>query len=72
MIGVLTLGLAGLSLIGLGNMWNSNIFAGTSLDSGGIGFVMKILSFAILSVLLAAPFFVISLVQSIYYSIKLI
>ena len=51
LIGVLTLGLAGLSLIGLGEMWKSNLFAGTSLDQGGMGFVFKIISFVFLSVL---------------------
>lgn len=71
LIGVLTLGLAGLSLIGLGEMWKSNLFAGTSLDQGGMGFVFKIISFVFLSVLLAIPFFIISLFQLIYYSIKL-
>ena len=71
LIGILTLGLAGLSLIGTGEMWRSNIFAGTSMDQGGLGFVLKIISFMLLSVLLAVPFFIISLIQFIYYSIKL-
>ncbi len=71
LIGILTLGLAGLSLMGVGEMWKSNIFAGTSLDQGGIGFVLKIISFLFLSVLLAVPFFIISIIQFIYYSIKL-
>ena len=44
LIGIFTLGLAGLSLMGAGEMWKSNIFAGTSLDQGGIGFVLKIIS----------------------------
>jgi len=71
LIGVLTLGLAGLAVIGVGEAWNSNIFAGTSLDQGGVGFVMKIISFLIVSVMLAIPFFIISLVRLIYYQIKL-
>ncbi len=71
LIGILTLGLVGLSLMGIGKMWKSNIFAGTSLDQGGIGFVLKIISFLFLSVLLAVPFFFISIIQFIYYSIKL-
>lgn len=71
LIGVLTLGLAGLSVMGVSNAWNSNIFAGTSLDQGGVGFVMKIISFLIVSVMLAIPFFIISLVRLIYYQIKL-
>ena len=71
LIGVLTLGLAGLSIIGIGETWRSNIFAGTSFDQGGIGFVMKIISFMLVSVIVAIPFFIISLIQLIYYSIKL-
>ncbi|MBR1889194.1 MAG: DUF4339 domain-containing protein [Alloprevotella sp.] len=71
LIGVLTLGLAGLAIIGVGETWRSNIFAGTSFDQGGLGFVMKIISFMIVSVIVAIPFFIISLIQLIYYSIKL-
>lgn len=71
LLGVLTLGLAGLSLIGVGETWRSNIFAGTSMDRGGVGFVLKILSFVLLSALVAIPFFVISLIQLIYYTIVL-
>lgn len=71
LIGVLTLGFAGLSIVGVGETWRSNIFAGTSLDHGGIGFVMKFISFILLSAIIAIPFFIISLIQLIYYSIKL-
>ena len=71
LIGVLTLGLAGLAIIGVGETWRSNIFAGTSFDQGEMGFVMKIISFMIVSVIVAVPFFIISLIQLIYYSIKL-
>lgn len=71
LIGVLTLGLAGLAVVGVGETWRSNIFAGTSFDHGGVGFVMKLLSFVLLSALVAIPFFIISLIQLLYYSIKL-
>ena len=71
LIGVLTLGLAGLSLVGVGETWRSNIFAGTSFGQGPMGFVFKIISFCFLSVLLAVPFFVISFIKLIYYSIIL-
>lgn len=71
LIGVLTLGLAGLAVVGVGNTWRGNIFSGTSFDRGGMGFVFKILSFMILSVIVAVPFFVISLFQLIYYSVKI-
>ena len=71
LIGVLTLGLAGLAFVGVGNTWRSNLFAGTSLDNGVVGFVLKFVSFMIISVIVAVPFFIISLIQLIYYSIKL-
>ena len=60
-----------IAIIGVGETWRSNIFAGTSFDQGGMGFVMKIISFMIVSVIVAVPFFIISLIQLIYYSIKL-
>lgn len=71
LIGVLTLGLAGLFVIGPGEVWRSNIFAGTSLGSGGVGFVMKVVSFLIVSIMMAVPFFVVSVFQLIYYTVKL-
>lgn len=71
LIGVLTLGLAGLSVIGIGETWRNNIFRGTSMDQGGVGFVLKIISFCLLSVLIAIPVFIISLIQLVYYSIKI-
>ncbi len=71
LIGVLTLGLSSLSILGVGDTWRSNIFAGTSLDHGGLGFVLKAISFVFLTVLLAIPFFILSVIQLIYYSIVL-
>ena len=71
LIGILTLGLAGLTVMGVSNAWNSNIFAGTSIDQGGVGFVLKIISFLIVSVMLAVPFFIISVFRFIYYQSKL-
>lgn len=70
-IGVITFGLAGLAVVGIGETWRSNLFAGTSLDHGGLGFVMKVISFMLLSIVVAIPFFIISLIQLIYYSLKL-
>lgn len=71
-IGVCTLGLAGLALSGAGNTWRSNIFAGTSLAANaGVGFVLKCISFGVLTVLVAIPYFVYSVVALIYYSIRL-
>lgn len=71
-IGVCTLGLAGLSLMGVGNTWRSNIFAGTSFsENSGIGFVFKCLSFCFLTALIAIPYFIYSVFALIYYSIRL-
>ena len=71
-IGVCTLGIAGLSLIGVGNTWRSNIFAGTSFSANaGIGFVLKCLSFFLLTALIAIPYFIYSVFALIYYSIRL-
>lgn len=71
-IGVCTLGLAGLSLIGVDNTWRSNIFAGTSFSANaGVGFVLKCLSFFLLTALIAIPYFIYSAFALIYYSIRL-
>lgn len=72
LIGVLTLGLAGLAVVGVRNTWRGNIFSGTSMaQHEGVGFILKIISFMFLSVLVAIPFFIISLIELIYYSIKI-
>lgn len=72
LIGVLTLGLAGLTLMGIGNTWRSNIFAGTSLSANaGLGFVLKCLSFCFLTALIAIPYFIYSVFALIYYSLRL-
>jgi len=71
-IGVCTLGLAGLSLMGIDNTWRSNIFEGTSFSANaGIGFVLKCLSFCLLTAIIAFPYFLYSVFALIYYSIRL-
>ncbi len=71
-IGVCTLGIAGLSLMGIGNTWRSNIFAGTSFMShAGMAFVLKCLSFCFLTALIAIPYFIYSVFALIYYSIRI-
>ena len=71
-IGVCTLGLGGLSLIGVSNTWRSNIFAGTSFSANaGLGFVLKCLSFFFLTAIIAIPYFIYSVFALIYYSIRL-
>jgi len=72
LIVVCTLGLAGvIQFGGFGDIWKSNVFKGTSIDNGGMGIVLKIVSFLFLTVLLAAPLFIICLFQLIYYSIEI-
>jgi len=72
LIVVCTLGLAGVAQFGgFGDIWKSNIFSNTSMDSGAVGFVLKIISLLFLSVLLAVPMFIISLFRLIYYSIEI-
>lgn len=72
LIGVCTLGLAGLSLMGVGNTWRSNIFAGTSISSNaGMGFVFKCLSFCLLTAMTAIPYFIYSVFALIYYSLRM-
>ncbi len=70
-IGVVTLGLAGVAIVGFGKIWDSNLFQGTSFDQSAMSPILKILSFCFVSVLIAVPFFVVSLIKLIYYSIML-
>lgn len=71
LIGVLTLGLAGLTLVGMGWIWRNNIFEGVSFAQGSMKGVFKVISFCLFSVLLAVPYFFISFYKLIYYSILL-
>ena len=68
LIVVCTLGLAA---VPVGLNWSSNIFEGTSLDSGGLGFILKIVSFLLLTVICAIPMFIISLIQLTYYQLQI-
>lgn len=71
-IGVLTLGLAGMALVGIGNTWRSNIFEGLSFTKHeGMAFVFKCLSFCLLTAIVAVPYFIYSVFALIYYSIRL-
>lgn len=72
LIGFFTLGLAGITLFGVGNTWRGNVFEGTSMSANsGIGFVLKCVSFLFLTALIAVPYFVYSVFALIYYSIVL-
>ena len=68
LIVVCTLGLAA---VPIALNWKSNLFAGTSLDSGGLGFVLKIVSFLLLTVVCAIPAFIIYLIKLIYCQIQI-
>lgn len=71
LIGVLSLGLAGLALFGMGNIWRNNIYEGMSFAQGEMKGFFKIMSFFITSVIVAVPFFIISFFKLIYYTILL-
>ena len=71
LIVVFTLGLASLFLESVRPIWMTNLFEGTSFDNGGIGFVLKLLSFFVLGVITACIFFIIHLFKVIYYSIEI-
>lgn len=71
LIGVLTLGMASITLVGIRNTWDSNLFKGTSLDKGGTGFVLRIISFLFCLILLSIPYFFYSVIALIYYSVRL-
>lgn len=68
LIVVFTLGLAAVPIM---LNWKSNLFAGTSLDNGGVGFVLKIVSFLFLTAIFAIPAFVIYLIKLIYCQIQI-
>ena len=73
LIVVCTLGLAGVYQIqSFGEIWRSNIFNGTSLsENGGVGFVLKVISFLFLTVLLAIPLFIIYFIKLIVHQIEI-
>lgn len=71
LIVVLTLGLATLCMKSVRPIWMTNLFEGTSFDKGGIGFVMKCMSFLVIGLLTAGVFFIIHLFKLIYYSIEI-
>lgn len=71
LIVVFTLGLAALFLESVRPIWMTNLFEGTSFDQGGIGFVVKMMSYLFFGVLTAAIFFIIHFFKVIYYSIEI-
>lgn len=71
LIVVFTLGLASLFMESVRPIWMTNLFEGTSFDQGGIGFVVKMMSYMFLGLLTAVIFFVIHFLKVIYYSIEI-
>lgn len=71
LIVVFTLGLAALFMESVRPIWMTNIFEGMSFAQGGIGFVLKMLSFCTFGLLTAAILFIIHLIKVIYYSIEI-
>ena len=68
---VSTLGLAAVFSESARPAWMQNIFAGTSMDTGGVGFVLKLLSFIILAGLTAAIFFVIHFIRLVFCQLEI-
>ena len=71
-IAVCTLGLSSVfKIIGFGSVYEANVFRDTSLNNGGIGFVLKIVSFLLLTASIAIPSFIIHLFKLIYYQVEI-
>lgn len=68
LIVVFTLGLAAVPFV---LNWKSNIFEGTSFDQGPLSFFFRLLSFLLLTALVAIPAFIIYLISLIVTTIQL-
>jgi hypothetical protein len=71
LIVVCTLGLGAIFMANIRPAWMTNLFEGTSLDSGGLGVVLKIFSYVFLALFIAAIMFIIHFVKLIYYQIEI-
>ncbi|MDR1182632.1 MAG: hypothetical protein LBL13_11700 [Bacteroidales bacterium] len=71
LIVVCTLGLAAIFEKRMRPAWMSNLFEGTSMNSGALGFVLKLFSYTVLGLFTAAIMFVIHLFKLIYYQIEI-
>jgi hypothetical protein len=71
LIVVCTLGLGAIFEKDLRPVWMTNLFENTTIGTGDLAWVFKILSYTVLGLLVAAIMFVIHLVKLIYYSIKI-
>jgi hypothetical protein len=71
LIVVCTLGLGAIFSKDIRPAWMSNLFEGTSMDNGGIGFVLKCFSYVFLGLLTAAIMFIVHLFKLVYYTIEI-
>lgn len=61
----------GLAAVPIALNWRSNIFEGTSFGQGPMSFFFKVLSFLLLTAIVAIPSFIIYLVSLIVTTIQL-
>ncbi len=61
----------GLAAVPIALNWRSNIFEGTSFDQGPMSFLFNVLSFLLLTAIIAIPAFIIYLVSLIVTTIQL-
>ena len=71
LIVVCTLGLATLFMESIRPIWMTNLFAGTSLDKGEVGWILKLFSYTLFGLLTAGVLFIVHLCKVIYYSIEI-
>jgi hypothetical protein len=71
LIVVCTLGFGAIFQSNVRPAWMTNLFEGTSLDTGAIGFVLKYFCYFFLALLLAAIMFVVHLFKLIFIQIEL-
>ena len=71
LIVVLTLGLATLFIKDVRPVWMFNIFKGTSIDNGPMGWIFQAISYIALGVLTAGIFFIIHLFKLLFLSIEI-
>ncbi|MBQ9587682.1 MAG: hypothetical protein IJR26_07485 [Bacteroidales bacterium] len=61
----------GLASVPIALNWRSNIFEGTSFDRGPMSLFFKVLSFLLLTAIIAIPSFIIHLVSLIVTTVQL-
>ncbi|NVO11912.1 MAG: hypothetical protein HXX16_18285 [Bacteroidales bacterium] len=71
LIVVCTLGFGAIFSSSIRPVWMKNLFKGTSINKGVVGFVLKCLSYVFLALFTAAIMFVINLFKLIYYQIEI-